>query len=190
VPAPNFWTSSEIGRRISRTSMSPAKALALTKEGDAPAAVPALDDQAASGNSAAVDQPTPPSFVPKPPLLTAGYLIAATIVALTQGLGLSFISTNLQQIAGPMQLTQVEASWLMAAYLFPNVSLSLLLFKMRAQYGIRNFCEVAIVVYVLVCIAHLWVQSFPSALVLRFFAGVAAAPMSSVAFLYMLEPVP
>lgn len=132
----------------------------------------------------------PPAFVPRSPLLTAAYIIAATIVALTQGLGLSFISTNLQQIAGPMHLTQGEAAWLMAAYLFPNVSLSLLLFKLRTQYGIRNFCEVAIVTYVLVCIAHLWVEGYESALVLRFFAGIAAAPMSSMAFLYMLESVP
>jgi MFS family permease len=108
---------------------------------------------------------------------------------MTQGLGLSFISANLQQIAGPMDLTQTEATWLMAAYLFPNASLTLLLFKVRAQYGLRNFAEVAIVVYVLVCIAHLWVGDFQSSLVMRFVAGAAAAPISSLAFLYILEPI-
>ena len=132
----------------------------------------------------------PPAFVPKSPALTAAYLFAGVMITLTQGLGMSFISSNLQQIAGPMSMTQVEATWLMAAYFFPNASLTLLLFKVRAQYGLRNFAEVAIVVYLLVCLAHLWVNDYHSALVLRFFAGVAAAPMTSLGFLYILEPIP
>lgn len=132
----------------------------------------------------------PAAFVPKSLAMTIAYILAGTLVALTQGLGMSFISTNLQQIAGPMGLTQVEATWLVAAYLFPNASLTLLLFKVRAQYGLRNFAEVAIVAYVLVCLAHFWVDSYESALVLRFFAGVAAAPMTSLGFLYILESMP
>ena len=132
----------------------------------------------------------PAAFVPKSPTMTIAYILAGIVVALTQGLGMSFISTNLQQIAGPMGLTQVEAVWLMAAYFFPNASLTLLLFKVRAQYGLRNFAEVAIVAYVLVCLAHFWVDSYESALVLRFFAGVSAAPMTSLGFLYILESMP
>jgi MFS family permease len=131
----------------------------------------------------------PPAFVPKSPAMTAAYMLAGMLIALTQGLGMSFISTNLQQIAGAMDLTQTEATWLMAAYLFPNASLTLLLFKVRAQYGLRNFAEVAIVLYGLVCLAHFWSDSYESALALRFFAGVAAAPMTSLGFLYVLEPV-
>ncbi|MBC7163851.1 MAG: MFS transporter [Roseovarius sp.] len=132
----------------------------------------------------------PPPFVPKSPAMTIGYILAGTMIALTQGLGMSFISTNLQQIAGPMGLTQTEATWLMAAYFFPNASLTLFLFKVRAQYGLRNFAEVAIVTYVFVCLAHFWVDSYESALALRFFAGIAAAPMTSLGFLYILESIP
>src|SRR5690606_39088917 len=75
----------------------------------------------------------------------------------------------------------------MAGYVFPSVSLTLLLFKVRAQYGIRNFSEAAIVVYVFVCLAHLWVNDFGTALLFRFVAGAAAAPISSLAFLYILD---
>ncbi|MGX1101515.1 MFS transporter [Amorphus sp. MBR-141] len=131
-----------------------------------------------------------PPFVPRPPLITAVYMLASTVIALTQGLGMSFISTNLTQIAGPLQATNMEATWLMAAYLAPNVSLSLMLFKARAQFGIRNFAEVSIVVYVLVSLTHLWVSDYQTALVVRFVAGAAAAPMSSLGFLYMLECLP
>lgn len=131
----------------------------------------------------------PPAFMTKPFPLSAAYVLAGILITLTQGLGTSFISANLPQIAGPMGLTQIEATWLTAAFLFPNASLTLILFKMRAQFGLRNFAEVAIVVYVLVCLAHFWVDDYGSALVLRFFAGVAAAPMSSLGFLYILEPL-
>ncbi len=99
------------------------------------------------------------------------------------------ISTNLQQIAGPLEATQNEAAWLMAASL-PNASLGLFLFKVRTQYGIRQFCELAIIPYVIISLAHLWVNDLGLSIALRFFAGAAAAPISSMAFLYMLEIFP
>lgn len=141
----------------------------------------------ATPDSPGTVSPESTKILTKPPLLSAAYIIAGFIFAAIQGLGLSFIASNLQEIAGPMGLTQNETVWLMAAYVFPNVSLTLLLFKVRAQYGIRNFSEAAIVVYVFVCLAHLWVNDFGTALLFRFVAGAAAAPISSLAFLYILE---
>lgn len=146
--------------------------------------------EAAGSPSVVQAAATPSPAGSKSPLITAAYMLAATVIALTQGLGMSFISTNIQQIAGPLEATTTEATWWMVAYMAPNVSLSLLLFKMRTQYGLRNFAEVAIVAYMLISIGHIWVDDFQSGLLLRFFAGVAAAPMSSLAFLYMLEHVP
>ncbi|RWX81721.1 MFS transporter [Neorhizobium lilium] len=133
---------------------------------------------------------SPPVYVPKPMPLRLLYAIASLTAAVMQGLGTSLISVNLAQIAGPLEATQNEASWLMAAYLFPNVSLGIFLFKVRTQYGLRNFCEIAIIPYVLISLAHIWVNDLSVGLALRFFAGAAAAPVSSVAFLYMLEIFP
>jgi MFS family permease len=132
----------------------------------------------------------PPAFVPKPLPIALLYAFASIAAAVMQGLGTSLISANLQQIAGPMEATQTEASWLVAAYLFPNASLGLFLFKVRTQYGIRNFCEIAIIPYVIISLAHLWVNDLSVAIALRFFAGAAAAPVSSIAILYMLEIFP
>ena len=132
----------------------------------------------------------PPPYIARPLPVRLLYALASLTAAVMQGLGTSLISVNLAQIAGPLEATQTEASWLMAAYLFPNVSLGIFLFKVRAQYGLRNFCEIAIIPYVLISLAHLWVTDFSVGLALRFFAGAAAAPVSSVAFLYMLEIFP
>ncbi len=128
--------------------------------------------------------------MPKPPLVALAYVTASVVAGVMQGLGTSLISVNLAQIAGPLEATQNEASWLMAAYLFPNASLALILFKLRMQYGIRNFCEIAIIPYVLISLAHLWVNDLGMSILLRFFAGAAAAPISSMALLYMIEIFP
>ncbi|WP_062210836.1 MFS transporter [Aureimonas sp. AU12] len=134
--------------------------------------------------------PAPAPFVPKPAWLAACYIIASTMIAMTQGLGLNLVTANLYQIQGPLGATLNETVWLSAAYLAPNVSLTLLLTKMRAQFGLRNFATAAILAFVAVASLHLTVDDIQSAIVVRFFAGVAASPMSSLAFLYMLESFP
>ena len=72
----------------------------------------------------------------------------------------------------------------------PNVSLTLILTKIRTQFGLRRFAELSICVFVLSSILNLLVQDLHSAIAVRFLAGVAAAPMSTIAFLYMLEAFP
>ncbi len=139
--------------------------------------------------------PTPaaapaPIPAPMPPLRAAGYMLASLLLALTQGLGMNLISANLPQIQGALGATTNEATWLVAAYMAPNVSLSLALIKIRTQYGLRNFAELSILVFVLVSLMHLFVDDLHSALIVRFFSGIAAAPMSSLGFLYMLEAFP
>lgn len=179
--------------------MSPRESIARASEAlpgpqtqpvSAVSAVKASPEPSAPAASPAASPSAPPAFVAKPPLMMLAYVAASLTAAVMQGLGTSLISLNLQVLAGPLQATQTEASWLMAAYLVPNVSLSLILFKIRTQYGIRNFCEIAIIPYVLVCLAHLFVDDLDLDILLRFLAGAAAAPISSVAFLYMLEIFP
>ena len=184
----------------SLTSIEPAEAVATAAE-PPPAPQPSA----------------PPVPTQKPAWLAGSYMLAAVILALAQGLGMNFISGNILQIQGSLGATTVEATWLLAAYMAPNASLSLALIKIRTQYGLRNFAELSILVFVgvslmhlavndydghrrllyydppharhvAVSLLHLVVNDYQSTLMLRFFAGVAAAPMSSLAFLYMLEP--
>jgi MFS family permease len=134
----------------------------------------------------------PPSapYVPKHPLLVFCYGLTSVMIAITYGLGLNFVSANLQQIPGEFSATTNEAVWLTAAYMAPNVSLSLLLVKIRAQYGLRRFAEIAIVVFIVINGLHLFTNELGTAIVARFFAGIAAAPMSTLSFLYLLECFP
>lgn len=117
-------------------------------------------------------------------------MLTSLILSLTQGLGMNLVTANLTQVQGPLGATANEAAWLVAAYMAPNVSLSLILVKVRTQFGLRNFAELSILLFVLVMLLHIFVQDLQSALVVRFFSGIAAAPISTLAFLYMLEPLP
>ncbi|MGI6851138.1 MFS transporter [Mesorhizobium sp. 1B3] len=124
------------------------------------------------------------------PARAAVYIGASLLLSLTQGLGMNLVSANIPQVQGSIGATTNEATWLMAAYVAPNASLALVLIKVRNQYGLRNFAELSILGFLLVCAMHLFVTDLNSALVVRFFSGIAAAPMSSLAFLYMLEAFP
>lgn len=128
-----------------------------------------------------------PASLPMHPLRCAAYIAASTLLSMTQGLGMNLIATNIPQIQGYLGATNTEATWLIAAYMAPNVSLSIALIKIRNQFGLRNFAELSLAIFVLVSLLHLFVTDLQSAIMIRFVSGIAAAPLSSLAFLYMLE---
>ncbi|HEV7307753.1 MFS transporter [Ensifer sp.] len=125
-----------------------------------------------------------------PMMKSAIYVLCSAFLFLTQGLGMNLALANLNQLQGSLSATSVEAAWLSAAYMAPNVSLSIALVKIRAQYGLRRFAEIGIVGFVIVSLMNVFVSDLHSAIVVRFISGIAAAPMSTLGFLYMLEAFP
>lgn len=150
----------------------------------APATAPAPEASAAPAVGAAA----PPA--PPPPLRIAlAYIAAAIVIGLTQGLAQSFVTTNIAQIAGELGVTTTQATWLSVAFAAPRASMPILLIKIRTQYGLRRFAEIAIVIYLVVALGALTISDLRSALVMQFLAGMASAPLSSLAFMYMLQPL-
>lgn len=134
----------------------------------------------------------PPAPVQHPPLPAGralAYMAAATVIGLAQGLQQGFVTTSLPQFAGDLGVTTPTAAWLLAVYMIPRAALPVLLIKIRTQFGLRRFTEIGVAAYALVALASLWADDFRSALVLQALAGAAAAPLSTLAFLYMLEPL-
>ena len=137
--------------------------------------------------------PPAPAAPPPPPMpwwKACLYFFAAVLFSLTQGLGMNLAFANLTQIQGSIAATTTEAAWLSAMYMAPNVSLAIGLVKIRMQYGLRNFAEVSIIGFVVASLLNLFVSDLHSALVVRFLSGMAGAPLSTLAFLYMLEIFP
>ncbi|MDK3018038.1 MFS transporter [Pseudodonghicola flavimaris] len=134
--------------------------------------------------------PSRPPFVPKPPHLAAAYMFASVFIALSQSLGQGFLSANLTTLGGEIGATQSETLWLMVAFMAPRAVLPLMLIKIRVQFGLRRFAEISILVYVAVALLSLLASDLRSALVTELLSGISAAPLSTLAFLYMLEPLP
>ncbi|WP_375452099.1 MFS transporter [uncultured Devosia sp.] len=138
-------------------------------------------------------QPVPPAtapFVPKSVFWSAVYAGSSLLLGITQGLGLNLITANLPGLQASFGATQQEMGWLPAAYFATNMTGTILMFKIRSQFGLRRFAEIGIVVYALVVIAHLFAHDLQSAILVRAVMGFAAAPLSTLAFFYMLEWLP
>lgn len=130
--------------------------------------------------------PVPPQ---RPFYVVLAYLIAALSVALGAGLGQGFVMSNLPQMAGDLGVTTTEASWLVVAYIVPRCCLPLMLVKLRSEIGLKRFTEIAVCAYVVFSFAGLWIADLRSAIVVEFLSGCAAAALTTIAFLYIMEPL-
>ncbi|WP_434064215.1 MFS transporter [Pararhizobium gei] len=135
-----------------------------------------------------------PAVVPPPvqmgPLRAAVYMATSVLLFVTQGLGLNLLNANIYQLQGSLSATTAEIAWLSAAYMAPYASLSIGLFKIRSQFGLRRFAELSVVCFVLASVLNIFVSDLHPAIVVRFLSGMAAAPLSTLGFLYMLEAFP
>ncbi len=134
--------------------------------------------------------PAPPADAPWEARQGLRYIGVALLLAITQGLGVNLVNANLTGIQGSLGATATEASWLTTAYFATNLSASLLLTKVRYQYGLRWFADIVIGIYLLLALAHLFTQNLGSAVLVRAALGLAAAPLSSLTVLYMMQGMP
>lgn len=108
-------------------------------------------------------------------------------ICIAASLSNGFIVANLPIFQGEYGLTPSQAAWLPAAYVMANVSSNLILFKARQQYGLRLFSEIGLLVFIGVLVLHIFVKTYEMALFVRFIAGLAAAPLSSLGMYYTMQ---
>lgn len=172
--------------------MSAVTSIPLARAADAALApAPAVTTPAPPAPAApASGMPVQPPFVPKSLPWNIVYVMSSIILGITQGLGLNLITANLVGLQASFGATASEMAWLPAAYFATNMTGTIIMFKIRSQFGMRRFAEVGIIVYALVVIAHLFTHDLQSAILVRAIMGIAAAPLSTLAFFYMLEWLP
>lgn len=115
------------------------------------------------------------------------YFFIGLFIAIAASLSNGFIIANLPIFQGEYGLTPSQAAWLPAAYVMANASSNLILFKARQQYGLRLFSEIGLLVFIGVLILHIFVKTYEMALFVRFIAGLAAAPLSSLGMYYTMQ---
>jgi hypothetical protein len=121
------------------------------------------------------------------PAMRVAYGCVSVLVGLTGGLGTALVTANLPAIQGDLGLTPVEGAWLPAAFMMVNISTNLVLFKFRQQFGLRHFAEIGLGAYALLTLLHLFVNDFVLALIVRAASGIAAATVTSLATMYMMQ---
>lgn len=116
--------------------------------------------------------------------------LVALLVGITGGLGNALVSANLPTIQGQLGLTPSEATWLPAAYVMVNITVNLVVFKFRQQYGLRLFAEIGLALYAGVTRLHLLVGGFGMAVAVRAVSGFAGAAATTLSMHYMLQALP
>lgn len=134
--------------------------------------------------------PGSPSTPNHTPLKRVIYLIVGIIVSITGGLGNAIVTVNVNNLQGTLGATAVEIAWLPAAYMMTNISINLLLVKVRQQFGLRVFAEPFIILYALITLAHLFANDYVSAIAVRAASGIAGAALSTLSLLYILQGFP
>lgn len=124
------------------------------------------------------------------PAVRLAFALVALLVGITGGLGNALVSANLPTIQGQLGLTPSEATWLPAAYVMVNITVNLLVFKFRQQFGLRLFAEIGLVLYAAVTLLHLMVGGFTMAVAVRAVSGFAGATATTLSMLYMLQAMP
>ena len=130
------------------------------------------------GSPASIAHPTHKRFL---------YFFIGIIIAIAGSLSNGFITANLPLIQGEYSLTPSQTAWLPAVYVAANMSSNLILFKFRQQYGLRFFSEIALVVFSLVLILHIFVQTFEMAVLVRAVSGFVSAPLTTLGMYYITQ---
>ncbi|MDB5792742.1 MAG: transporter [Massilia sp.] len=139
------------------------------------------------------EKPTLPGSASMPyhsPGVRLAYALVAILVGITGGLGNALVAANLPTIQGQLGLTPSEAIWLPAAYAMVSITVNLLVFKFRQQYGLRLFTEIGLAMYAAVTLLHLLVGGFAMAVTVRAVSGFAGAAATTLSMLYMLQAMP
>ncbi|MFD0849340.1 MFS transporter [Sphingosinicella xenopeptidilytica] len=131
--------------------------------------------------------PGSPANPDHPAARRLGYLLVGALVGLTGGLGNALISTNLAFVQGSLGLYSDEAAWLPVAYVTTNICANLLLIKYRMQFGLQPFVRWTLVGYAVATLAHLFVHSFSTAILIRAISGIAASGLTTLSVLYMMQ---
>ncbi len=125
-----------------------------------------------------------------PRLRIGVYVMASLIIGMTQGLGINLVGSNLPGIQGSLRISNVESYWLIAAYTATSVTGTILLYKIRTQFGFRRFGEYGLLFFAVASMAQMFTHDFQTAVAVRAVMGFAMASLGPLALFYMFEIFP
>ncbi|WP_350557575.1 MFS transporter [Psychrobacter sp. CAL346-MNA-CIBAN-0220] len=131
------------------------------------------------------------------------YLFIGIFIGLTASFQNGLLVANLTQIQGEMGLTPVEGGWISVAYNMTNACITVLLYKIRQQFGMSLFSKITLF-FLLAATSMQWLVSseltstttgitldpYYLEIVARGFSGVVASAMTVLSIFYCLQGMP
>ena len=138
-----------------------------------------------------------------PSLRKVLYLLIGILVGLIAGFQNGLLVVNLPNIQGSLGLTPVEGGWISVTYNMTNACITVLLYKIRQQFGISSFSKIALFLLLLATSLQ-WIVSsglltvyidnllepYYLELIARGISGIAASAMTVLAIFYSLQGMP
>lgn len=138
-----------------------------------------------------------------PSLRKVLYLLIGILVGLIAGFQNGLLVVNLPNIQGSLGLTPAEGGWISVTYNMTNACITVLLYKIRQQFGISSFSKIALFLLLLATSLQ-WIVSsglltvyidnllepYYLELIARGISGIAASAMTVLAIFYSLQGMP
>ena len=131
------------------------------------------------------------------------YLLIGLFVGLTASFQNGLLVANLAQIQGTLNLTPMEGGWISVAYNITNACITVLLYKIRQQFGIAPFSKLTLFV-LLLATSMQWIIStdvlsssvntllnpYYLEIITRAMSGMVASAMTILSVFYCLQGMP
>lgn len=134
--------------------------------------------------------PGSPANPDHPPRRRAAYLAIGVFIGLVGGAQNGFLLANTPALQAKFALTPVEAGWMTVAFYTTYASMSMLLFRVRQEFGIQVFVRWAMTGLVAANFVQLIGPGYYPELGARAVAGIAASGLSALTIYYLMQGLP
>lgn len=131
-----------------------------------------------------------PSFPDHPWKRRLCYGIIGTIVGLTAGFTNGMMLANIPQIQGYLGLTPEQGGWIQVSYYMFSAIISVLLFKIRQNFGLPRYVGYIILGLILTNCLQFFFHDYYMELFARGMSGLVGGSLNSVAMYYMMQAMP
>lgn len=134
--------------------------------------------------------PGSPANPDHPPARRAAYLAIGLLIGLIGGAQNGFLLANTGAVQAEFALTPVEAGWLTVAFYSTYACMSMLLFRVRQEFGIQPFVRWAMIGLVAANFVQMIEPGYYPELAARAVAGITASGLSALSIYYLMQGLP
>lgn len=118
------------------------------------------------------------------------YGIIGLLVGLTAGFTNGLMLVNLPQIQGFLGLTPLEGGWIQVSYYLFSAIISVMLFKIRQNFGLGRFVRYLIIGLIGTNALQFFFHTYHTELVARGVSGLVGGSLNSLSMYYMMQAMP